>query len=108
MSIIFRSTFSKLRECATNQIRPLCTAVAQSTAPILNIQHYPDEDRLYQKVRQIWIENFDTIEEKKIGLMSLHPDVFAARPRFDIIKDNIRWQKFYRLVVSILLLYLYS
>lgn len=52
----------------------------------------------YQKPRQAWLENMDTIDVKKVGLLDLHPAVFAANPRIDIIHENVRWQKMYRFV----------
>ncbi|KAJ8978485.1 hypothetical protein NQ317_002072 [Molorchus minor] len=52
----------------------------------------------YQKPRQVWLENLDTIQEKKLGLLTLHPAVFAANPRIDIIHQNINWQRLYRYV----------
>lgn len=48
--------------------------------------------------RQAWIENTDTAEEKKLGIIELHPEVFAAQPRVDIIQENIEWQRKYRYV----------
>ncbi|KOB65045.1 Ribosomal protein L4, partial [Operophtera brumata] len=53
---------------------------------------------LYTKPREVWIENLDTIEEKKLGLFELHPMVYAAAPRLDIIHRNVVWQKKYRWV----------
>ncbi|XP_013187128.1 large ribosomal subunit protein uL4m [Amyelois transitella] len=53
---------------------------------------------LYTKPREVWIENLDSIEEKKLGLFELHPDVYAAVPRIDIIHNNVVWQKKYRWV----------
>lgn len=52
----------------------------------------------YQKPRQVWVENLDTIDEKKLGLIDLHPDVYAVNPRIDVIHQNIRWQKMYKYV----------
>lgn len=52
----------------------------------------------YQKPRQVWLENLDTIDEKKLGLLDLHPSVFGANPRIDIIQQNVRWQSLYRYV----------
>lgn len=52
----------------------------------------------YQKPRQVWLENLDTIDEKKLALLELHPDIFGATPRVDIIHQNIRWQRNYRYV----------
>lgn len=48
--------------------------------------------------RQAWIENTDTVEEKKLGIIELHPEVFAAQPRVDVIQENIEWQRKYRYV----------
>ncbi|KAI1286978.1 39S ribosomal protein L4, mitochondrial [Halotydeus destructor] len=47
--------------------------------------------------RQCWVDNFDAIEfSEKRGLLELHPRVFGAFPRPDIIEENIKWQKMYR------------
>lgn len=48
--------------------------------------------------RQAWIENFDAVPEEKLGLIELHPDIFATQPRVDIIQENIEWQRKYRYV----------
>ncbi|XP_030383676.1 39S ribosomal protein L4, mitochondrial [Scaptodrosophila lebanonensis] len=48
--------------------------------------------------RQAWIENTDAVKERKVGIIELHPDVFAAQPRVDIIQENIEWQRKYRYV----------
>ncbi|XP_066152024.1 large ribosomal subunit protein uL4m [Euwallacea fornicatus] len=52
----------------------------------------------YSKPRQVWLENLDTIDERKLGILELHPDIFAAVPRIDIIHQNIKWQQQYRYV----------
>lgn len=56
---------------------------------------YPPQ---YTKPRELWIENLDTTEEQKLGLFELHPLVYAAPPRIDIIHRNVVWQKKYRWV----------
>lgn len=56
---------------------------------------YPPQ---YTKPREVWIENLDSIEEKKLGLFELHPLVYAALPRIDIIHQNVIWQKKFRWV----------
>ncbi|XP_017063686.2 39S ribosomal protein L4, mitochondrial [Drosophila eugracilis] len=48
--------------------------------------------------RQAWIENTDAVAERKVGLIELHPDIFAAQPRVDIIQENVEWQRKYRYV----------
>jgi len=52
----------------------------------------------YRAPRQAWISNLDAVEEEKLGLIDLHPEVFASLPRLDIIHENIRWQQLYRRV----------
>lgn len=52
----------------------------------------------YQEPRQIWVENLNTIETRNVTMKELHPDVFAAPPRIDIIHQNIKWQRNYRYV----------
>jgi len=53
----------------------------------------------YKTVQQAWVENISTIEERKLGLIDLHPDIFGAQPRIDIIHENVEWQTKYRKVV---------
>ncbi|RZF46650.1 hypothetical protein LSTR_LSTR014986 [Laodelphax striatellus] len=52
----------------------------------------------FEKPRQAWVENLDTVEEKKLGLIDLHPNVFGVMPRLDIIYENMLWQQKYRRV----------
>ncbi|XP_011303856.1 39S ribosomal protein L4, mitochondrial isoform X2 [Fopius arisanus] len=66
--------------------------------PIITSRKYLDEDYLYIQKRQVWIENLDTVEEKKLGLSELHPAIFADRPRIDVLYQNIRWQRMYKYV----------
>lgn len=47
---------------------------------------------------QAWVESFDTVEEVKLGIMDLHPAVFGAMPRIDLIRENVKWQQLYRFV----------
>lgn len=51
--------------------------------------------------RVAWIENLDTLQEQKLGMVDLHPEVWGVMPRLDLIARNIHWQKFYKYVVSI-------
>ncbi|XP_031845577.2 mitochondrial ribosomal protein L4 [Nomia melanderi] len=103
MSMILRNVITKLQVCS-QQAAKLCTAVVneQTTSkefvPIISKVNYNDEKFLYQKPREVWLENLDTLERKKLGLMFLHPDVYAAPPRVDIIHQNVRWQRMYRYV----------
>lgn len=51
--------------------------------------------------RVAWVENLDTLQEKKLGMVDLHPEIWGVMPRVDLIAKNIHWQKFYKFVVSI-------
>lgn len=101
--MIFRRIINKLQG-VTSQTLKYCTIVenqtkAEGITPIISKIQY-DETNVYQKPRQVWLENLDTVEEKKLGLITLHPHIYAATPRIDIIHQNVRWQKMYRWVVS--------
>ncbi|XP_055387321.1 39S ribosomal protein L4, mitochondrial [Condylostylus longicornis] len=48
--------------------------------------------------RQAWVENCNTVEEKKVNLIELDPKVFAEKPRVDVIHENVEWQRKYRFV----------
>ena len=34
-------------------------------------------------VKQAWLETLATMEDEKLGILDLHPDVFATQPRYD-------------------------
>lgn len=53
-----------------------------------------------QKPVQAWLESLDQIEDKKKGLIDLHPAVFAVQPRLDILARNVYWQQLYSKIVS--------
>ncbi|KAH8413289.1 hypothetical protein KR009_009755 [Drosophila setifemur] len=68
-------------------------------SPLILPQSYADYAPISRNSpRQAWIENSDAVEERKVGLVELHPDVFAAQPRVDIIQENVEWQRKYRYV----------
>jgi len=50
----------------------------------------------FRSPRQVWISNLDAVEEEKLGMINIHPDVFASLPRVDVLHENIRWQQLYR------------
>ncbi|CAI5450303.1 unnamed protein product [Caenorhabditis angaria] len=45
---------------------------------------------------QAWLTDLEQVEEKKRGIIDLHPDVFRVAPRLDILHRNLTWQKVYR------------
>lgn len=101
---IFRRIINKLQGVNFQTLK-YCTTIenqakVEDFTPIISKIQYDDEDNLYQKPREVWLENLDTVQEKKLGLITLHPHIYAAAPRIDIIFENVRWQRMYRWVVS--------
>ncbi|KAH8271088.1 hypothetical protein KR018_007368 [Drosophila ironensis] len=79
---------------------PAAVATAQAAkSPLILPQNFEDyKPTSRSTARQAWIENTDSVAERKVGLIELHPDVFAAQPRVDIIQENVEWQRKYRYV----------
>uniref|UniRef100_A0A2M4BWU6 Large ribosomal subunit protein uL4m n=1 Tax=Anopheles marajoara TaxID=58244 RepID=A0A2M4BWU6_9DIPT len=48
--------------------------------------------------REVWLESLGTVQEQKLGILSLDNAVFGASPRIDIVHQNIEWQRKYRFV----------
>nr|KAF7421819.1 hypothetical protein H0235_009655 [Vespula pensylvanica] len=96
---IFRNVFTNLQKRCFQTLK-YSTAVESNTEtikPIIDIRSY-DSCKYFHKPREIWLENLDTVEEKKLGLINLHPEIFAAQPRIDIIHENVKWQRLYNYV----------
>lgn len=98
--LTLRNIVTKL-QIHSKQVTYCTKAVVDQTSPIISKKSYEDENYFYQRPREVWLENIDTVERKKLGLVFLHPDVYAASPRIDIIQENIRWQRMYRFVVIV-------
>jgi len=49
-----------------------------------------------RETKQAWLESLATINNEKLGLIDLHPEVFGAFPRIDILFRNIYWQNLYK------------
>ncbi|KAF0290330.1 39S ribosomal protein L4, mitochondrial [Amphibalanus amphitrite] len=73
-------------------------AAAESDAPALLKPLTETVAPSAAAVRQVWVENMDSADERKLGLLELHPEVFAAFPKLHLIHDNVRWQRMYRQV----------
>lgn len=97
---IFRNVFKNLhKRCfQTSKYSTAIESNAEELKPIIDIRSY-DSEKYFHKSREVWLENFDTVEEKKLGLINLHPEIFAAQPRIDIIHENVKWQRLYNFVV---------
>lgn len=74
---------------------------ARLTSSVASVSHkYPatPDSPFVSGPREVWLENLDTEEVERLDLISLHPDIFAASPRIDIIQRNAHWQRMYRFV----------
>lgn len=89
-----RATHDVLKE-SSSEVAVSSTA----TTPLILPQNWPQYEPMNRAVsRQVWIENIDDVPERKVGIIELHPDVFATQPRVDVIQENIEWQRKYRYV----------
>lgn len=52
----------------------------------------------YSAPKQAWLENMDTVQSEKLGIIDLHPDIFGAPPRMDILHRNAKWQQLYKYI----------
>uniref|UniRef100_A0A7I4YWY0 Large ribosomal subunit protein uL4m n=1 Tax=Haemonchus contortus TaxID=6289 RepID=A0A7I4YWY0_HAECO len=50
----------------------------------------------FVEIPQAWVTSFDAIEERKLDLIDLHPDIFRVPPRLDLLHRNVNWQLVYR------------
>lgn len=77
---------------STNPIAPAVQAQLSPQDHGSSISAQPDiHQASVVPPRQAWIESMDT-SASPIGLMNLHPDIFAVCPRLDIIHENYVWQ----------------
>lgn len=71
--------------------------------PITPVPNYINRELKFfphcERAREAWLENMDSPDEKKLGVVPLHPDVFGVMPRIDIIHKNVLWQTLYKFVV---------
>lgn len=75
-------------------------ATAPSAASTLKL-HKPSEiqfDSPFAQPREVFIESLESENAEKQGILELHPKIFAATPRMDIIHLNVEWQQKYRFV----------
>ncbi|OQV18475.1 39S ribosomal protein L4, mitochondrial [Hypsibius exemplaris] len=71
------------------------TASSSSNSALITDRQllYPPK---YNTPREAWVETLGTLEGRKVGLIPLHPDIFAEFPRIDVIHENVKWQKLYQ------------
>ncbi|XP_043939722.1 39S ribosomal protein L4, mitochondrial isoform X2 [Protopterus annectens] len=62
-----------------------------SSLPILRQCDIPVPSHL--PVRQAWLESLRKYDDEHLGLVDLHPDVFAVPARIDILHEVVIWQK---------------
>lgn len=91
---MFRTALQSLFSKPIN--RTFCSTVLNTVREPVIIPPPKDSLTRFQSPREVWIENVNTIEPQKLGIIALHPDVFAAAPRIDVIHQNVVWQQKYR------------
>ncbi|XP_026501132.1 large ribosomal subunit protein uL4m [Vanessa tameamea] len=105
MSFSLINAIRKLNISTVSQIR----LISSGSTDVSNINSHSNSDLnvtqkewkfppQFTKPREVWIENLDSIDEKKLGLFELHPLVYAVLPRIDIIHRNVIWQRKFRWV----------
>ena len=94
-----------IKQCpsASSETRPVTSRTMVTSQPVSSslLERYEATARLpiqYGVPRQTWVENMDTVEEEKLGMIELNPDVFAVYPRIDFIHANMVWQQNYKKV----------
>ncbi len=81
-----------------NHIR-FSSSIVSSSNTIQPIKYEAiSESPFVSQPREVWLENMDTAEVKRLRLMTLHPEIFADTPRIDVIHRNVHWQKMYRFI----------
>ncbi|XP_047502320.1 39S ribosomal protein L4, mitochondrial-like isoform X1 [Penaeus chinensis] len=75
-----------------SEIRP----VSQASVPLILDEKF-DNARNVVAAREAWVETLDA-NTSEVGMIALHPDVFAVCPRMDIIHENVVWQRKYKMV----------
>ena len=74
-------------------------ASAAASIPIITSRNLAKLSPL-QKPVQAWVETLSNIEDKKVGMVDLHPSIFAVNPRLDVLAKNVYWQQLYGKIVS--------
>uniref|UniRef100_A0A034VPY1 Large ribosomal subunit protein uL4m n=1 Tax=Bactrocera dorsalis TaxID=27457 RepID=A0A034VPY1_BACDO len=94
-----RKTASRATHDVVKESSSEVAVSSTATTPLILPQNWPQYEPMNRAVsRQVWIENIDDVPERKVGIIELHPDVFATQPRVDVIQENIEWQRKYRYV----------
>ncbi|KAL7051344.1 hypothetical protein ACKWTF_004433 [Chironomus riparius] len=90
------NSFIKIPSTRLFVTAPTASIVTQSSSLSNALERY--KSPLVTEPREVWLENIDTEETQRLGLMALHPEVFADTPRIDIVQRNVHWQRLYKFV----------
>lgn len=74
-------------------------SITSAAVPIIGARNLIKLSPLKKPV-QAWVQTLSQIENKKLGIIDLHPDVFAVTPRLDILARNVYWQQLYAKIVN--------
>ncbi|XP_067680386.1 large ribosomal subunit protein uL4m-like [Haliotis asinina] len=98
----FSTTSHKLQELTEQpggsqvpEVQPIQPHTVRRPLPVMTSRKL---DHLHpnMKSRQAWLETLDTVEDEKLGVIDLHPEIFATNPRLDMLHKNIHWQTTYK------------
>ncbi|XP_011191912.2 39S ribosomal protein L4, mitochondrial [Zeugodacus cucurbitae] len=94
-----RNTLTRATHDAVKESTEVIVPTTAAAPPLILPQDWSQYEPMNRAVaRQVWIENINAVPESKVGIIELHPDVFATQPRVDVIQENIEWQRKYRYV----------
>lgn len=81
---------------------PNARSFASASSSIVTSEQFANETNnkspFLPEAREVWLENLETEVTQRLGLIRLHPEIFADTPRIDIIQRNAHWQRMYRFV----------
>uniref|UniRef100_G3TF06 Large ribosomal subunit protein uL4m n=1 Tax=Loxodonta africana TaxID=9785 RepID=G3TF06_LOXAF len=86
-----RGLNSLAEEAAPPAVEPEPVASSGPPAPTLRRCELPLP--AHRRPMQAWVESLRGFDQERVGLAELHPDVFAAAPRLDILHQVAIWQK---------------
>ncbi|XP_053214779.1 39S ribosomal protein L4, mitochondrial-like [Panonychus citri] len=81
---------------ALRQVRTYCVSAPLILPKEYGLRHSDIFNAKVTPPKESWLYNFDTLASVKLGLVGLHPKVFSAFPRPDLIAMNVIWQQKYR------------
>lgn len=77
-----------------SSLKDACT-VGTSSGTVEDLK-WIDKSNPFVVIPQAWVTNLASVEEERTDIINLHPTIFRATPRLDILHRNVTWQLVYR------------